>query len=240
MDEMRNRYRVPGRDDEQRPRPVHETLRHAYQPPPRRAPIQPLTPHPTRTHVPAPQPAVPRPEPIHHQPEPVGHHYSHRKPKRRLWRKFAVVIVILAALAAGGVYAYPKYVNANPFSPDIQANAGLALFYPAKLPAGYTIDKKSMNLTNGVVLYAANKGNLRLVFTQQKLPTDLDFTNFYKQQLPGAQQFDTPFGQAVIGKNGDRYLGSLTSGTTWLLLSNNNSSISLDDMSLVMIHLKKY
>jgi hypothetical protein len=121
---MRNRYRVPGRDDGQPAQPVHESLQHAYQAPP--APHRPAPP-PVRTHVPP--PPAPR-----HQP-------------------------------------------------------------------------------------AAHVDN---------------------QPQPEAQQYQTPYGQATVGKNSGRYLGSLTDGDTWLLLSTNSTAVSQDDISLVMTHLKKY
>lgn len=232
MDDMRNRYRVARRDyslppDQTPPTPqpaasVHDSLRGAYQPPPGAARSEP---EPTQ-------------QPIQRQPPPV-HHVKPRKPKKKL-KKFVISAIILLILAGGGLYAYPKYVSANPFSADIQTNAGFSLLYPQKLPAGYTIDKTSIKLSNGVVIYAATKGDLRIVFTLQKVPDSFDFATFYKQELSNSQQYDTPYGQAVIGKNNDRFLGSLTSGSSWLLLSDNNPSITIDDLSLVMTHLKKY
>jgi len=225
MDDMRNRYRVPGQNDGQNPvRQVHENLRHAYQPPP-------------VPNLPAPrlQPAAN----IINQPEPEAHYNLPGQPKR-LRPRLTVVFIVLILLATAGVYAYPKYANANPFPAGIRSNAGLSLFYPSKLPAGYTVDKTSINLSNGVLLYSANNGDKRLVFTLQKTPTAFDFANFYKQQLTGDQQYQTPYGQATIGKNSNHYLGSLTAGDTWLLLSSSGSQVSMDDMSLVMTHLKRY
>jgi hypothetical protein len=238
MDDMRNRYRVPGRDDGQPAQPVHESLQHAYQAPP--APHRPAPP-PVRTHVPP--PPAPRHQPAAHvdnQPQPEAHYHLPSRPKRRLWRRLSVVLIVLLLLAGAGIYAYPRYVNANPFPASIQTGAGLSMFYPGKLPAGYILDKTSINLTNGVLLYNAADGDKHLVFTLQKTPTTFDFPTFYKQQLTGAQQYQTPYGQATVGKNSGRYLGSLTDGDTWLLLSTNSTAVSQDDISLVMTHLKKY
>ena len=234
---MRNRYRMPGQDDGQVPaRPVHETLRHAYQPPPSQSRPAPI---PTQTHLPAPEPPAPPQEPAFPTERPSVRHRPHLQPKR-LWRKLIAVGVVLVLLAVAGLYAYPKYVNANPFPADIRTSSDLSLFYPGKLPAGYTVDKTSINLANGIVIYAASSGDKRLVFTLQKTPPAFDFANFYKQQLTGTQQYQTPYGQATIGKNGNHYLGSLTAGDTWLLLSSSGPGVSLDDMSLVMTHLKRY
>jgi hypothetical protein len=231
MDDMRNRYRAPRHDytSPERPSvppaPVPDALRDAYQPPPaHRQEPRPEPAHPTVQREPASAPA---------------HHTSHRKPKKKL-KKLLTAVILLAVLAGGALYAYPRYVNANPFSADVQTNAGYSLFYPKKLPPGYSIDKTKIALTNGVVIYDASNNDKRIVFTLQKVPTTFDFDTFYKQQFSDTQQFPTAYGTAYIGKNGDRYLGSLTSGTTWLLLSTNSQAVSVDDMSLVMSHLKQY
>jgi hypothetical protein len=231
MDDMRNRYRATRRDYSSpverppEPAPVHDSLRSAYQPPPDSR-------------------QAGRPEPAHHpverEPLPAPTHRTAKPKSKRKLKRLLTVVILLAVLAGGGLYAYPKYAAPNPFSADIQTNAGYGLFYPRKLPAGYTIDKTKINLTNGVVIYAADNNDKRIVFTLQKVPSTFDFDTFYKQQFSATQRIQTAYGQAVIGKNGDRYLGSLTSGSTWLLLSTNSTNVSIDDMSLVMAHLKQY
>lgn len=212
---MRERYKVPGNDEQ----PIHEALRHAYQAPP--------------------SPAHPAPRDRTLQPEPAPHR-SYTKPKPRRWPKLALILIIIATLAGAGIYAYPKYVKANPFPADIQRQAGLSLLYPAKLPPGYQVNKASMSLANDVLIYAATNGDKRLVFTLQKMPPSFDFSTFYKQQLTGTQQFQTPYGQATVGKNSGHYLGSLPAGDTWLLLSTANPQVSIDDMSTALQNLKKY
>lgn len=232
---MRDRYRVPGSNE----RPVHETLRHAYQPPP-------------RPHAPSPRPhhqsQAPRPPEPQVQPEPIQRHIEatpaqrqhYKKSKQRIWRKVVIFAAIIAALAGAGVYAYPKYFGPNPFPSNIQQNASLSLLYPAKLPVGYQVDKTSFNLDNGILIYSAANGDKKMVFTLQKTPSNFDFTSFYKQQLSGTQQFQTTYGQATIGKNNGHYLGSLPAGDTWVLLSTNSPAVSIDDMSVALQNLKKY
>jgi hypothetical protein len=242
MDDMRSRYRQPQQDNS--PAHIPEALRHAYQPPPA---------HQAKPESP-PQPAAPPPPAYQHptiQREALledsrdSHHQARPKPpagktKRRRGRKILAGVIVLAIIAGGGIFAYPRLVQADPFSADIQTNAGYPLFYPAKLPPGYAIDKTDINLANGVVIYSAINGDKRLVFTMQKTPPGFDFDNFYKQQLSNNQQFQTPYGQAVVGKNSGRFLGSLSSGGSWLLVSTNSQAVSMDDISLVMTHLKKY
>lgn len=219
MDEMRNRYRAPRRD---------------YSGPVRR-PMAPAPHHQPPAAVPVYDPG--RPEPAPHPQTPAR---QHRRPKKRRLLRFFILLIVLAALAGGGWYAHHKYFVKNPFPADIRQNASVDLLYPAKLPAGYTIDPGSIEQTNGILLYNATSGGQRLVFTLQRTPPTFDFATFYKQQLKNNQQFSTKYGQAAVGQNGGRYLGSLVDGDTWLLLSASDSHLGATDFNLVLNNLKKY
>jgi hypothetical protein len=234
MDDMRDRYKIPGSD-----RPVHEALRHVYQPPPR-AHAPPI--RSQRPHVPVNRTPDAHPQPLPTLVEPAPARLRHNKrPKTRLWRHLAVLTVILAALGAGGFFGYQKLNIHNPFPDGIRSQSKLDLLYPAKLPAGYTVNKQNMSLSNGVLIYdATDKDGRRLVFTIQPAPANFDFNAFYKQQLTNNQQYPTSLGTAVIGKNSNRPLGSLVDDDTWLLLSTNSQDVSFNDMSLVLTHLKSY
>jgi hypothetical protein len=219
MDEIRNRYRAPRRD---------------YGGPVRR-PAAPLPHHQAPMAAAAYDPGQPEPAPHLKTPAP-----QHRRPKKHRLLRFLILLIILAALAGGGWYAHQKYFVKNPFPADIRKNAAVDLLYPAKLPPGYRIDPASIQQTNGILLYDAVNGGQRLVFSLQKTPPTFDFTTFYKQQLQNNQQFSTAYGQAAVGRNGGRYLGSLVDGGTWLILSANNSRLNAADFSLVLNNLKKY
>lgn len=231
--DIRDRYRVPGSDDGQPAQPVHEALRHAYQPPPRPAAAQPRQPQP-----------VSHSQPVRHQTvnETPSKQRRHKASKPRLWPKAIVFIVILAALASAGVYAYPRYIKSSPFPAAIRddVDGSVRLLYPTKLPEGYQIDKTSFNYANGILIYAATNNDKRIVFTLQKTPDNFDFTSFYKQQLSGTQQYQTTYGQATVGKNDKRYLGSLPAGDTWLILSTNSTKVNINDLAVALQNLKQY
>jgi hypothetical protein len=242
MDEMRNRYKATRRDyslptsragqaEPNRPAPpssdepitIHESLRAAYQPPP--------------THHP------PADKPKHTHPVAVPAAALHPKaiPKnRRLWRRLAAAVVIIGVLGGASAWAYPKYLHQNPFPADIRSSAEVSLLYPAKLPPGYSVDRSSIHIDNNFLIYNANNGSKRIVFTLQKVPAGFDYNKFYQTGLSGAQQFHTALGQGAIGKFQDRFLGSLTSGNTWLLLSDNSPGVSRDELRLTMDNLKQY
>lgn len=208
--------------------PIDESLRHAYRPPSAR-------PQPS-THV---QPAVRQTAP-HHQSDQALHR---PRPKKRRWLKFIAILVILAALAAAGWWGYPKLTAKNPFPTNAQtdaANSGVALFYPQKLPTGYQVDRTNFQTSNGVIIFSASNNGPRIIFTVQKTAPSFDYEDFYNRQLQSSQRLNTIYGQAVVGKSQDHYLGSLVSNGTWLILSANSGDVTSDDMVLVMQNLKKY
>lgn len=226
---MRSRYRAPrsnyiSPELSARP-PVNKSLRHTYRPPAKQ---------------PANRPAPTNKEPAQHQPAAV-HHYT--KPKARRWLKLVTILVVLAALAAAGWWGYPKLTAKNPFPTNAQtdaANSGVALFYPQKLPTGYRVDRTNFQTSNGVIIFSASNNGPRIIFTVQKTSPSFDYEDFYNRQLQSSQRLNTIYGQAVVGKSQDHYLGSLVSNGTWLILSANSGDVTSDDMVLVMQNLKKY
>jgi hypothetical protein len=195
--------------------------------------------HPSKPHQPPKTVATPQPVQPHHAAQ--SHHAKKRGGWAKKWLIGLLVLLIIGGIAAtGALWAYPKYVKTNPFTADIQSNAKMGLFYPDKMPDGYSVNKSSIHTANGAVIYNAYNGDKKLVFTIQKAPPSFNFGKFYDDQLKNAQQFSTPNGEAVIGKNDNRYLGSISSDGSWLLLSTNSQDVTYDDMALVMHNLKKY
>ena len=245
MEDMKNRHHPSGKDDAPL---VHDTLRHAYQPPPKRPVatrpmpadiIAPIRPAPTHIPTPEHRPKA-DPQPVHHSPAPSpARHLPRRRPKRRLSRKIAAVGLVLVLLAGGAAYAYPKYSKTNPFPASIRDNTPVSLLYPEKLPAGYSIAPSSFQLASGVVIYSAASGQNHLVFTIQKQPADFDFNNFYKKQLLNTTTFDTSIGQAAIGTVNGRLVGSLKTGQTWLLVNSDASQLQPADLGLVLKNIKQ-
>lgn len=226
---MRERYRIPGNQ-------------------PASSPVRRLSPMPP-VHAPAKKPPQPTPPEPRREQAPASRHQAAqaaRRPapesKRRRRRSFKVfmVIIILTLLGCGGYFGYTKYRQKNPFPVDIVQQSKLSLFYPSKLPAGFAVDQSSMQVTNGITAFSAINGSQKLVFTQQKTPASFNFGAFYSQSLTDTNHFTTSYGQAAVGKNSGRWLGSLVSGDTWLLLSTNSAQPTSGDMRFVLNNVKKY
>lgn len=203
---------------------VPDSLKHAYQPPPAPA------------HRQAAKPEQAKPAAV----ETVIHRPKAKAKKRRFPKRLVLTVLILGLLIGAGAWAYPKYLHQSPFPSDIRSKAAVGLFYPSKLPAGYSINISSIHLDSGVITYAATNGSLRIVFTIQPAPTAFDFQAFIQKYLKDVQPISTAYGQAFIGQNQDRSLGSLVSGSSWFILSTNNAQITQDNLRLIISHLKKY
>lgn len=216
-DDLRSRYRISRGDYS---RPVHRPGRQK----PRQAPQ-------LRTAVDEKRPEI---EPA----RPSAN--AHRRLRRRLFKRLILFMVFIAVMGGAGAFTYLRFKDKNPFPANIQTNAQVLLFYPDKLPSGFIIEPSSMHFVNGALIYDAKDGQKRLVFTTQRTPPNYDYKTFYKQDLKQVREMKSVYGKAVVGKYQDRYLGSLVSGNTWLLLSTNSPDVSVDDMSLVISNLKRY
>lgn len=220
-----------------------------------RARYRPASPHARRAPQPSQRPTphqsrtTPKPPPLQSQlAGPPANRLSFEPPanlktrsKPRKWRRLAFFLVLVGVLAGiGKLWIYPRYAQHNPFSAAIRNSVAIPLYYPQQLPVGYTVDPLSFRTTSTEVVFNANNGSSRLVFTQQKVPAGFDFNSFYAKQLHDSTSFNTPNGRVVIGKNDNRNLGSLATKKTWVLLSTNSAQPSVNDMTLVLKNLRQY
>ena len=263
MDDMRNRYRAPRRDysspaynrpaDPPRPGPEPTVVptRPMYAPAPAKQPeLKPVHHQPEHESLIIGSVPEHRPSNGHHHQTPPSHHTHTTQPvhtgrvvrRPRIGLKMVVIIAVAALLiGVAGFMALPKNsTSKNPFSQSIKSSANFKLYYPAKLPDGYTIKSSSIQLKDGVLTYAATRADLRIVFTMQAVPDNFNFKAFYQQYLKNTQQFHTPYGQAVMGNIQNRVLSSMTDGKTWFILSDNSPNVSGGELRLIMDNLKQY
>ena len=258
MEDLRGRYRLPRRDfglpaspvpqPRSNPRPpqpaapkpithsrqpeplIHESLRAAYVPPPQ-----------AKSRVKAAhQPSAPKHRAAIPQSQPVARPHQVPRKKRRLLKKVLLLCLFLGVLGGSAVWAYPKYAHPNPFPADIKTTDAVDLFYPSKLPAGYSVDKSTMQLGNNKLTYNAVNDGKKLVFTDQKTSSAPSLQSFTSQYLKNSQTFDTYYGAAVVGKNQDRYLGVLVADNSWLIVSTNSTQVTPDQIKFALQNLKKY
>ena len=123
------------------------------------------------------------------------------KSKAGLFIIGATVNVALIATGASAVILY-RNVHSNPVPKSISKQVDFPIYYPdqKKLPSGYSLNKESFNVPqNGVVLYAVDYPNGKLVISVQKQPTDEEIQNFYNNYIPLRTKVHTNLGQAEFG-----------------------------------------
>lgn len=152
--------------------------------------------------------------------------------------KLFLILTLIGILCTAGYY---YYAQAQVVPKNIQDQAEIPILYPTKLPEGYSIAKNSFSVTNGNIIsyYAESQGSNRLLFTVQTRPSNFDFEQFYAKSLTNRTKFSTPLGEAAAGTAGDRLLGSLATERSWILITTNNPSITIENIVIALRSLKQ-
>ena len=144
------------------------------------------------------------------------------KKKRFLSRKRLIILtpLLILIVAAGSTYLYLNGTPPSPIPKTVSQSVAFQLYYPSKLPEGYTFDKSSFNSSNQVVIYALlQQGKKKVFVTNQPEPAGFNFDDFNKKQLSGSKTVLTPYGEAVVGIFGDKIVGSIVIDKTWILIN---------------------
>lgn len=173
-------------------------------------------------------------------------HSSRRGAKKRIRSKKLFLIplcglvligVLVAVLAAGG--------SASLVPKKIQKSVDFPIYYPASLPAGYTLDIPSFQLAEaGVVLFTVSDSNGKdIVFSEQQQPSTSDMDKFISSYLPLNSVLQLPLGQAKVGAYGSapniRTVLSLPiRNGPWLIVTA-PSDVNHDDLASILKSLTK-
>jgi hypothetical protein len=101
---------------------------------------------------------------------------------------------------------------------DIKKSVSFPVYYPSKLPQGYSLDKNSAKTANGIVLFSLVFGGKKILISEQTRPSHppdlIALTKPQKAQLPVGlsgitpptlapkfKEIDCPVGLAVQGAN---------------------------------------
>lgn len=145
----------------------------------------------------------------------------------RIRRRFFVigVVALLLAIGAGGIVLH-RHTQVNRIPASIKNEVKFTTYYPATLPAGWSVDTTSYRVNDNVLFYAIKGPTTSVVVTIQQPPTSFSIHDFYKAQLTNVTQFDTPSGDGAIGTTGSRLAGSMLGNDSWVLLSPTSSGIT--------------
>ena len=153
------------------------------------------------------------------------------------------VLYLVTALAVIGIsYACFElfFVTRDPIPSKIRSQVSFTLFYPKKMPSGWSIDKSSFysDTVDQVVGYRLKSSHGDLGITIQPIPKSFNFSAFYTQRLAGAVQFLTPLGQGAIGTAQGQTVGSLETTSSWVLASPTSKSITTPEIQSILSNLQ--
>jgi hypothetical protein len=163
------------------------------------------------------------------------------KHSRKNGKKLLAVLIILLCVAAASTAAYIYHQNSSEVIPaKIKSQTNLPILYPSKLPPGYKVIKSSFNVTSGnvVAYYASDSKGNHINFTVQPRPKSFDFDKFYTQIMSDTTRFNTPAGEAVIGKANDKLLGSLATTSSWLLVTGSSNKVDASNLQTALSGVK--
>lgn len=147
------------------------------------------------------------------------------QPVRRIlsnrWVKAALVGAAVLIVLAIAWYFIKPYVL-NPIPKDIRDQAEFTLYYPEKLPKGYSIDRKSFEFKQEeqVVLYKLTaKGKPNIFIASQPKPDNFNFDEFTEKKLSNQKGVITPLGKGILATAEGSKLISLPTEKGWVIIS---------------------
>ncbi len=159
--------------------------------------------------------------------------------KPRILRWLVILIIILIIVGSIFVFWTIKHRRSeSPIPLAISEKALYEIYYPSKLPVGYTINQNSFNLSDGILLFGVSDGaNHNIAFTEQAKPKDFDFNHFNSGLKDAKNLANTPYTNVLGKTSAGATLLSVTGDTTWLIISS-NSSLTEADWRLIAQNLK--
>lgn len=141
-------------------------------------------------------------------------------------KRIITIVAIIATLlvvggAAGALFAHYLASMDIIVPASIKQKVKSPIYVPTNLPGAYRIVEESYSFDEGtVIFYAADEVDSKLVFTEQQKPSDLNFEQFYEQEVREAKTLsNVPFA-SVWGKAKDnRLILSVITEDTWIIMT---------------------
>lgn len=126
-----------------------------------------------------------------------------------------IIIGTLAFVTIGRQLLTPS------FPKGLQQQAAFSLYYPTKLPAGYTINESTYSYESGVVQFTIGSDKGNIVVTQQAKPTAFDIESVKKGNgMTETRDISIPNTQAIVGTVMGRQTAIIVKTSTIITLVN--------------------
>jgi hypothetical protein len=149
------------------------------------------------------------------------------KPKRRRWVTLSVALIVLAAAGAAGA-VYVSHSRTQSLPSNVVKSAQFPLYFPAPLPDGSTFKDGSARQEAGIIFYSIETSRGAVSVSEQPIPDRPPSLS----SLIGFKKFDTPYGTAVTGKNGNAPVALISTDTTLITLTGTNAAATDTVISL--------
>jgi hypothetical protein len=153
-----------------------------------------------------------------------------RRTKRNFFKNriAAVTVVILLVVIVGLLV---KNSNSSPIPKSIRKTVNFPLYYPSKLPNGYTYEKSSAKSDAGIVFYSLKSGDKKILVSEQTAPAHPPDLNALTkpQTVPAGPSGFSPPAISLFQKI-DNSTGQAIQGTS---IAGNPVAIILTDTTLI-------
>jgi len=149
--------------------------------------------------------------------------------------------IILIGLVVWFINRQPTGTLPYPISKSEAKQLGFDIYYPSQklLPAGYTLNKGSFEITDQVLIYSVSYGvNNKIIFSDQAKPTNTQIQAFYAKYLPLSTTLLTPTGLATIGAIKLETVVSIPTNTNSWIIATAPANINQSDLDKVMRSVK--
>jgi hypothetical protein len=142
-------------------------------------------------------------------------------------KKIILGVICFIIVTGVAVAAYIRLTPAKVVIPKEvtkqNAEKKLTEYVPGWLPGTYEIDKDSFSRQEGQVFVfsATDKDRNRLFFSQQPIPKDFDFDNFYKTKVIDAVKLENVPYESVYARDlfGSARILSIQTEETWIMMT---------------------
>lgn len=118
------------------------------------------------------------------------------------------------------------------------ASMKFPLYYPAKLPPGYKINRKSITepQANIVVITVVGPEGRKFYMSEQALPSSFSVPD-YAKKFSNLQEENMSDGLIAVGKlaNGQEVIGSWSNTTTWIITNGRSGRAPSPGQLLAML-----
>lgn len=148
------------------------------------------------------------------------------KVKRSIWRhwKFWFLVAMFVPFLSGVIWFVPKLLSPFPLSEQIGIN--YPLFYPRHLPPGYAVDETSFQKRDKVVIFNLSTPIGRnIAVSEEAIPPGVNLSapsnTSGALNIPNSPRllFNTSAGPAYADLWGDKYVCSIVTPNTWIILN---------------------